>query len=165
MLDAKAVGNKINQLRNANSLSQDQMAEKLFVTRQAISRWEVGQSLPSIDSLLEMSKLFHVSFEEILCLDEKPEVDEKDIFQGHSRSFIVSEIREGKIQVDLPSVFSQFLPSERMGILSAVKEGRLRADQNRLLPELSASERDFLLGEKGNEQHGTVQIFGDHRKR
>jgi transcriptional regulator with XRE-family HTH domain len=150
MLDAKAVGEKINKLRIKNNLSQDQMADKLFVTRQAVSRWELGQSLPSIDSLLEMSKLFTVSFEDILCLNEQVKIDPEDIFKGHSREYIVKNIRDGKIHTDLSGIFYQLSPSERMLILSAIKEKNLKADLNDLLPKLTDAERIYLLGEKGN---------------
>jgi transcriptional regulator with XRE-family HTH domain len=39
------------ELRQKNGLTQDQMADKLFVTRQAVSRWENGETTPSIDTL------------------------------------------------------------------------------------------------------------------
>ena len=134
MIDSKAVGNKINKLRVDNKLSQDQMAEKLFVTRQAISKWELGQALPSIDSLLQMSEIFKVSFENILCLDQKPEVDPDDLFNGHSRDFIIRSIFDNKIKVNLPEVFYQFSPSERMLLIQGVKNKKIKTD----IPELKA---------------------------
>lgn len=44
-------GEIIRKLRRSNGLTQDEMAEKLFVTRQAVSRWENGDTLPNIDTL------------------------------------------------------------------------------------------------------------------
>lgn len=46
MLDFQAVGENIHNLRVQKDFSQDEMAELLFVSRQAISRWELGQTLP-----------------------------------------------------------------------------------------------------------------------
>ena len=94
MIDFVKVGMRIAEHRKRLGMSQEELADRLFVTRQAISKWENGTSVPSIDTLSEISKLFSVSFEEILGLFEKPvlDVDERDIFKGHDRSFVISKI-------------------------------------------------------------------------
>lgn len=51
----------ILDLRTRNGLSQDELAEKIFVTRQAVSRWENGETVPGIETLKLLSKLFDVS--------------------------------------------------------------------------------------------------------
>ena len=51
----------IHELRNNAGLSQDELAEKLFVTRQAVSRWENGETVPNTETLKLLSKLFRVS--------------------------------------------------------------------------------------------------------
>lgn len=56
---------KLINLRKQKSLSQEELAEKLNVTRQTISKWELGQSKPDMDKLLELSKLFNVGVEEL----------------------------------------------------------------------------------------------------
>ena len=56
----------IYELRTKNGLSQEELAEKLFVTRQAVSRWETGETLPNIDALKLLSKLFDVSINTLL---------------------------------------------------------------------------------------------------
>lgn len=53
-------------LRNRNHLTQDEMAGKLFVTRQAVSRWEQGETIPSTDILKLISKEFNVSINTLL---------------------------------------------------------------------------------------------------
>lgn len=53
-------------LRKVNDLTQDALAEKLFVTRQAVSRWETGETVPGTDTLLLISKLFNVSINTLL---------------------------------------------------------------------------------------------------
>ena len=50
----------ILKLREKSGMSQDGLAEKLFVTRQAVSRWETGKTTPDIDTLKKLSKLFDV---------------------------------------------------------------------------------------------------------
>ena len=56
----------LRELRTQKGLSQDELAEKLFVTRQAVSRWETGETMPNIDSLKLLSKLFDVSINTLL---------------------------------------------------------------------------------------------------
>lgn len=56
----------IFQLRNRSGLSQDELAEKLYVTRQAVSRWETGETLPNTETLKLLSKLFDVSINTLL---------------------------------------------------------------------------------------------------
>ncbi len=58
--------NIIFELRSKNRLSQDELAEKLYVTRQAISRWETGETVPNIETLKLLSKLFDVSINTLL---------------------------------------------------------------------------------------------------
>lgn len=56
----------IYELRTKNGLSQDELAEKVFVTRQAVSRWETGDTVPGTETLKLLSKLFDVSINTIL---------------------------------------------------------------------------------------------------
>ena len=62
-MDTKDV---IYELRIKNGMSQDELAEKVFVTRQAVSRWENGDTVPSTDTLKLLSKLFNVSINTLL---------------------------------------------------------------------------------------------------
>ena len=61
-----SVGNRIQELRINNGLTQEQLAEKLAVSRQSVSKWEMNQSLPEIDKVILMSRLFSVGTDEIL---------------------------------------------------------------------------------------------------
>ena len=54
---------KLINLRKQKSMSQEELAEHLNVTRQTISKWELGQSKPDMDKLLEISRLFDISVE------------------------------------------------------------------------------------------------------
>lgn len=58
--------NPIRALRLLKSLSQDEVAEKVFVTRQAVSRWENGETTPNAETLMLLSKLFDVSINTLL---------------------------------------------------------------------------------------------------
>ena len=54
------------ELRVKNGLSQDDLAEKVFVTRQAVSRWENGETVPNTETLKQLSKLYNVSINTLL---------------------------------------------------------------------------------------------------
>ena len=57
----------ILDLRTKKGLSQDELAEKVFVTRQAVSRWENGETTPNTETLKLLSELFNVSINTLLC--------------------------------------------------------------------------------------------------
>ena len=64
---------KIVNLRKARNISQEELAEQLGVSRQAVSRWEVGSALPDASNILQLSKLFGVSADYLLNDDYKGE--------------------------------------------------------------------------------------------
>ena len=57
---------KLQQLRKQNNMTQEQLAEKLYVSRAAVSKWESGKGYPNIESLKAISKLFSVSIDDLL---------------------------------------------------------------------------------------------------
>ena len=59
-------GNRIKELRKAQNINQDELAEKLFVSRQTISNWENDKSYPDIQSVLLLSEIFNVSVDQLL---------------------------------------------------------------------------------------------------
>jgi len=61
---------KLQQLRKEKGLTQEQLAEMLFISRTAISKWESGKGYPNIESLKSISKLFAVSIDDLLSSEE-----------------------------------------------------------------------------------------------
>ncbi|MBR5952611.1 MAG: helix-turn-helix transcriptional regulator, partial [Pseudobutyrivibrio sp.] len=59
------------ELRTKNGLSQDELADKIFVTRQAVSRWENGDTVPNTETLKLLSKEFNVSINTLLGTPNK----------------------------------------------------------------------------------------------
>jgi len=57
-------------LRKQNNMTQDQLAEKLFVSRAAVSKWESGRGYPNIDSLKAITKLFNITLDALLSSEE-----------------------------------------------------------------------------------------------
>ena len=64
--------NKLYNLRKQKGLSQEELANRLNVSRQTVSKWEVGDSTPDMENLIAISDLFKISLDE-LVLDKMPE--------------------------------------------------------------------------------------------
>ena len=60
------IGEKITLLRSAANISQETLADKLNVSRQSVSKWEMDQSLPQIDKVLQICEMFNISTDELL---------------------------------------------------------------------------------------------------
>ena len=60
------LADKITELRKKNGWSQEELAEKLNVSRQSVSKWEGAQSIPDLDKILQMSKIFGVTTDYLL---------------------------------------------------------------------------------------------------
>ena len=69
---------KLQELRKSRGLTQEELAEALFVSRTAISKWESGRGYPSIDSLKEISNYFSVSIDDVLSGERLLSIAEKE---------------------------------------------------------------------------------------
>lgn len=69
---------KLQQLRKSRGLTQEELAEALYVSRTAISKWESGRGYPSIDSLKEISNYFSVTIDDLLSGDKLLSIAEKE---------------------------------------------------------------------------------------
>lgn len=88
------LADKIIHLRKRNGWTQEELAEKLNVSRQAVSKWEGAQSIPDMDKILQMSRLFEVSVDYLL----KEELTESDYVEDTSSSI-------KKISVEFANAF------------------------------------------------------------
>lgn len=71
------IGNKIMELRKKNNFSQEDLAEKVGVTRQTISKWELGETAPDLKQAKVLSHVFKVSLDELVDNDIKNIIIEK----------------------------------------------------------------------------------------
>ena len=69
---------KLQELRKQKGLTQEELAEILYVSRTAISKWESGRGYPNIDSLKAISRFFGVTVDELLSGDEVLTIAEED---------------------------------------------------------------------------------------
>lgn len=69
---------KLQQLRKSRGLTQEELAEALYVSRTAVSKWESGRGYPGIDSLKEIASYFSVTIDELLSGDKLLSIAEKE---------------------------------------------------------------------------------------
>lgn len=92
--------NKFYSLRKQKGFSQEELANRLNVSRQTISKWEVGESTPDMEKLVAISDLFEVSLDE-LVLDKTPEEPVKaESSEQIVRSEFYSDIKENVLTDD-----------------------------------------------------------------
>ena len=114
MNNAQTLANKLYELRKTAGFSQEELAEKLQVSRQAISKWERGEALPDTDNLISIAKLYGVSLDELIGNDavknEKENTntddmnfDNEDKTTDENKSGIHVNIDDGdeKVKVDI----------------------------------------------------------------
>ena len=97
---------RIQELRKGKGLSQEQLADVLGVSRQAVSKWESGQSLPEIEKLLAMSELFEVTVDYILKGEAPPAYTGKR-HSSHIGSQIVSAVAAMLLAIAVISTIGQ----------------------------------------------------------
>ena len=98
-------GQKLQELRKSRGITQEELAQKLYVSRTAISKWESGRGYPNIDSLRAISKFFSVTVDELLSTDEVLSLAEAD---NKQKSEKMRDLVYGLL--DICSVLLIFLP-------------------------------------------------------
>ena len=85
---------KLQELRKGRGLTQEELAQALFVSRTAVSKWESGRGYPNIDSLKELSRFFSVTIDELICPEEiiSAAENEKKEFVSRYLSFLCGSL-------------------------------------------------------------------------
>ncbi len=89
--------NKLYELRKQKGFSQEELANRLNVSRQTVSKWEVGESSPDMEKLVAISELFDISLDE-LVLDKAVKKDEAS--EQTVKSDLYSDIKEHVLTED-----------------------------------------------------------------
>ena len=82
-----ALSDNIRKLREENGMTQQQMAEQLYVSRQTVCRWENGSRTPDLDMAERIAEIFHVSVDELISAEEKQGISFENI-SLHTEKFI-----------------------------------------------------------------------------
>ena len=96
------IEDRIKRLRKNAGMSQEQLAVRLSVVRQTVSKWETGLSVPDAEIVIKMAELFHVSVNEILGVDPSPSVE--DITEELARANALLAEKAGKQKEGIYSV-------------------------------------------------------------
>jgi transcriptional regulator with XRE-family HTH domain len=94
MLDSRKTGAYISQLRRDQDWTQLDLANRVHVTPQAVSRWETGESFPDINTLASLAKVFQVSVDDLLQGEKRAAMEGEKASTGD----IMEELAEGKVE-------------------------------------------------------------------
>lgn len=93
---------KLFHLRTAANLSQEQLAEKISVSRQTVSKWEIDRALPQIDKILLLCSVFNITADELL--KDSVTVDRTPVDIPHKNKYFGTDGFRGEVNVNLTSV-------------------------------------------------------------
>lgn len=91
------IANRLQQLRKNNNLSQEELAEKIGVSRQAVSKWERAEASPDTENLILLSKLYHMSLDELVNTNSTPISLKKDDYKEPTREMRPDNYTEEEI--------------------------------------------------------------------
>lgn len=156
-------GEKLKQLRKQKGLSQEQLAEKIYVSRQTITKWESGNGIPDIENLLAISSLFNESLDSLLS-EEKSLLSKRDFIYesrteydldaqkkidlklGVAHEIIIEKTKDEKIQI---VAASNKIPEIGSKVKVKISETKKRMDvcvkHSSDFSDVFASENLFIL--------------------
>ena len=109
---------KLQELRKNKGLTQEELAEALWVSRTAVSKWESGRGYPSIDSLKQISAFYHITIDNLLSGDEILTLAEADRKQRESH---IQDLIFGLLDISVAMfLFLPFFRQDAKGILQEV---------------------------------------------
>ena len=140
---------KLIELRKKAGLSQEELGYKLNVTRQTVSKWELAQTTPEMDKLVEMSKIFNVSVDDLLnerevIQNENPIIENQPIIDGGKKAININN-KIILIIVAIIIVILVFVGYSKHKKQQQVVEGIIETEQN-------IFDKFFSLFDKAEEQ-------------
>ena len=109
------LGGQIRKYRDALGLSQEELAEKIFVTRQSVSNWENGKTYPDLQSLLRLSEIFSLSLDELIKGDietMKEEINKTEIKKMNRWGGLLTLLMLAVVLLPVPLMLNK----ERIGL-------------------------------------------------
>lgn len=145
MLDLEKIGHKIASKRKEHNLTQNELAEALYVTHQAVSKWENGKSIPSIEIMFELTQLLNITIDYLL---DNAEIDSDNyelLLQQYPREAVISKFLQQKTK-EIDTIFYLLNSHERTRIIEQIISGTIDITVQELWHCLSKKERTYLLG-------------------
>lgn len=145
MLNLEQIGSKISQRRKELNISQKELSERLYVTHQAVSKWENGKSIPSIELLYDLTKILDISIDDLLKNTE--DTNYQTILNQSSRDVLLHTFFQSETQnEDLEEFFYLLNQKERRLIIDKMIQQTLNINLEYLWHLLSKQERFYLIG-------------------
>ncbi|MCQ2592089.1 MAG: helix-turn-helix domain-containing protein [Treponema sp.] len=136
---------KLKELRKAKNLSQEQLAEKLYVSRQAITKWENGTGLPDIENLVAISNLFNESLDSLLS-EEKALMSKHDFLFESRTEYDLDEDKTMDINFGTAhEVIVERTTSEKIEVLLASNKMNYLAEQVKVKIEENKKRMDVFV--------------------
>lgn len=146
MLNLEKIGNKISMLRKQNNMKQSDLADALYVTHQAVSKWEKGKSIPSIEILYDLTQLFQVSIDFLLDDSDILNDDYETLFKCIPREAVIRKALENdNLNHELTKLFYLLSKAERLLIINKIINNQVKVDIDNIWHILSLDEREYIL--------------------
>jgi transcriptional regulator with XRE-family HTH domain len=130
---------KLQELRKASNLSQEELGEKLDVSRQAISKWEAGQTSPEIKKIIQLSEIFNVSTDYLL-IDKLENADGAQNAKGeklksNKKIIIILLVLCAALLVCIIAIFQLNAKSQKLSTEMAVAQAELISETENIAPK------------------------------
>lgn len=145
MINLIEMGKYIAKLRTDMDLSQQELADKLYVTHQAVSKWENGKGVPSIEIMVSLTKLFNITIEQLLRFNIEQKEDFNKLLNSFPREYIINQLIQGKLGFMIIDVLYLLSNNERELIISHIINKYIKIDIVELLPYLNQIERSRII--------------------
>lgn len=113
-MNHQIISKYLQQLRKANNMTQEALANELNISRQAVSNWETGNTLPDLDALLQLSKLYGVTINDLL----EPQIPQKYLSSFEQ----LTEIAPDSIKLALADIPTEEIIKASMGASPRVND-------------------------------------------
>ena len=77
-------GDKLKEIRKNEGLSQEQLAERIGVSRQAITKWETGRGLPDVENMVILAEIFKMTLDELVLQEKKLQEKKAAVFESET---------------------------------------------------------------------------------
>lgn len=155
MLNLAVISKKITDKRKQIGMTQNELADALFVTRQAVSKWEMGYSLPSLEILISLTKLFNISIDYLLDGSEVTADDYQTMFMQYPRESVIYQfLSSEKKDQNIKNFFYLLKEVERKQIIDQLVSRQISLDMKMLWPVLSMKERKYIIANQLSKNIG-----------
>lgn len=104
-MDQQKIGAFLKELRKEKNITQEELAEKMLVSRRTVSRWETGSNMPDLDILIDISEFYDVDLREILDGERKKDQMDKEMKETVLKVADFSNEEKGKVMRNMHILF------------------------------------------------------------